>query len=108
MTLQDRSRFDGYSHKDKGEGSAGARGGGGEGAGPVGLKKIVQLLRKHYFSYFNKRFHGALCESPAQLSISNADITRLQSAGPLKWTCYWTSLFGWLFSAGINAAFTWS
>lgn len=37
MTLQDRSRFDGYSHKDKGEGSTEA-GGGAVAAGASGAK----------------------------------------------------------------------
>lgn len=36
MTLQDRSRFDGYSHKDEGEGGTGAGGGAGGGAGAAG------------------------------------------------------------------------
>lgn len=48
-----------------------------------GENKIVQLHGKHYFSFFNKRFHGGVDAGQAQLSAANVGITRLQSAARL-------------------------
>lgn len=41
--------------------------------------KIVQLHSKHYFSFFNKRFHGVVNVWQVQLSAANVSITLLQS-----------------------------
>lgn len=45
--------------------------------------KIVQLHSKHYFSFFNKRFHGVVDARQVQLSATNVSITLLQSAAQL-------------------------
>lgn len=45
--------------------------------------KIVQLHSKHYFSFFNKRFHGVVDVWQVQLSTANVSITFLQSAAGL-------------------------
>jgi len=45
--------------------------------------KIVQLHSKHYFSFFNKRFHGVVDVWQVQLSAANVSITLLQSAALL-------------------------
>lgn len=45
--------------------------------------KIVQLHSKHYFSFFNKRFHGVVDVWQVQLSTANVSITLLQSAAGL-------------------------
>lgn len=45
--------------------------------------KIVQLHSKHYFSFFNKRFHGVVDVWQVQLSATNVSITLLQSAALL-------------------------
>lgn len=44
-----------------------------------GENKIVQLHSKHYFSFFNKRFHGVVDAWQVQLSATNVSITLLQS-----------------------------
>lgn len=48
-----------------------------------GENKIVQLHSKHYFSFFNKRFHGVVDAWQVQLSATNVSITLLQSEAPL-------------------------
>lgn len=48
-----------------------------------GENKIVQLHSKHYFSFFNKRFHGVVDAWQVQLSATNVSITLLQSPARL-------------------------
>lgn len=48
-----------------------------------GENKIVQLHSKHYFSFFNKRFHGVVDAWQVQLSATNVSITLLQSEARL-------------------------
>lgn len=75
------SWFDGCAHKEKRERER-------EGEGDRGTErerenKIVQLHSKHYFSFFNKRFHGVVDVWQVQLSATNVSITLLQSAALL-------------------------
>lgn len=48
-----------------------------------GENKIVQLHSKHYFSFFNKRFHGVVDARQVQLTATNAGITLRQSQARL-------------------------
>lgn len=48
-----------------------------------GENKIVQLHSKHYFSFFNKRFHGVVDAWQVQLSATNVSIALLQSEARL-------------------------
>jgi hypothetical protein len=46
--------------------------------------KIVQLLSKHNFSFFIKRFHGVANVLAAQLTTTNDSSPLVQSAGLVK------------------------
>lgn len=53
-------------------------------AGGVGGDRIVQLLSKHNFSFFIKRFHGVANVLAAQLTTTNDSSPLVQSAGLVK------------------------
>lgn len=78
------SRFDGCTQR-KGEPDGRGRGsrGDGDAEGREGENKIVQLHSKHYFSFFNKRFHGVVDAWQVQLRAANVGISLLQSAARL-------------------------
>lgn len=69
--------------RERVEGRARGERGDGETEGRERENKIVQLHSKHYFSFFNKRFHGVVDVWQVQLSTANVSITLLQSAAGL-------------------------
>lgn len=73
-TKRKREREQGEAQGEKGD---------GETEGRERENKIVQLHSKHYFSFFNKRFHGVVDVWQVQLSTANVSITLLQSAAGL-------------------------